>query len=60
MACQVYSRGLIRGSTEDSYTLAAPEVNGAVVGVAAWILSYVVETIISTWRLRKLGWYVGA
>lgn len=41
-------------------TLASPEVNGAFLGVAAWILSYAVETVISTWRLRRLGWFVDA
>ncbi len=51
---------IVSATAAAAFTLAAPEVNGAVVGVAAWILSYVVETIISTWRLRKLGWYVGA
>ena len=34
------------------------DLNGATLGVVAWILSYAVETAVSTWRLRKLGWYV--
>jgi len=38
-------------------TLASPDVNGAFLGVSAWILSYAVETVISTWRLRRLGWF---
>lgn len=38
--------------------LSYPEVNGALLGVAAWILSYAVETCISAWRLRKIGWFV--
>jgi len=41
-------------------TLASPEVNGAFLGVAVWVLSYAVETVISTWRLRRLGWFVDA
>lgn len=32
-------------------------VDGALLGVAAWTLSYMVETMVSAWRLRKLGWY---
>jgi len=39
-------------------SLGHPEWNGAVLGVAAWTLSYVVETALSGWRLRRLGWYV--
>ncbi len=35
-----------------------PGLNGAVLGVAAWIMAYAVETAISTWRLRKIGWFV--
>ncbi|MEM7403733.1 MAG: hypothetical protein AAF458_00510 [Pseudomonadota bacterium] len=41
-----------------SYSLINPEVNGALLGVATWILSYVVETALSGWRLHRLGWYV--
>ena len=40
-----------------SIALTNPDLNGAVIGVAAWILSYTVETAISAWRLRSLGWY---
>jgi hypothetical protein len=39
-------------------SLAYPELNGGVLGVGAWVLSYVVETGLSSWRLRRLGWYV--
>ena len=35
-----------------------PSINGALLGVAAWIGSYAIETAISAWRLRRLGWYV--
>lgn len=41
-----------------AFSLAHPDLNGALLGVAAWILSYVGETIVSMWRLRRLGWYV--
>ena len=41
-----------------SVSYAYPELNGALIGIAAWILSYVVETLISSWRLMLLGWYV--
>ena len=41
-------------------SLAWPEVNGGVLGVGAWVLSYAVETALSGWRLRRLGWYVEA
>ena len=43
-----------------SIAVANPGVNGAALGVAAWILSYAVETTVSTWRLRKLRWYTEA
>lgn len=39
-------------------SLAYPDWNGAVLGVAAWTLSYAAESAISGWRLRRLGWYV--
>ena len=41
-----------------SVSLAYPELNGGLLGVGAWILSYVVETTLSGWRLRRLGWFV--
>ena len=41
-----------------SVALVRPELNGAALGVVAWLLAYAVETAISTWRLRRLGWYV--
>ena len=41
-----------------SLSLVYPEMNGAVLGLGAWVLSYVSETAISSWRLRRLGWYV--
>jgi Na+-driven multidrug efflux pump len=53
--------GLLRITTAaavSSIAFANPDLNGATLGVAAWILSYAVETAISTWRLRRLGWYV--
>lgn len=53
--------GVLRIATAaaaSSIALANPDVNGAALGVIAWILSYAVETAVSTWRLRKLGWYV--
>ncbi len=39
-------------------SLALPELNGALLGVAAWVLSYAVESSISAWQLRRLGWFV--
>ncbi len=38
-------------------SIANPDINGALLGVAAWILSYAIEMSISGWRLRRLGWY---
>lgn len=35
-----------------------PDLNGAALGIVAWMLSYAVEAAVSTWRLRRLGWYV--
>jgi len=41
-------------------SLAHPELNGALLGVAAWTLAYAVELAVSSWRLRRLGWFVEA
>lgn len=41
-----------------SIVFVEPDINGAVLGVAAWMLSYATEAAVSTWRLRRLGWYV--
>jgi hypothetical protein len=41
-----------------SIALANLDTNGATLGIAAWILSYAVESAVSAWRLRRLGWYV--
>ncbi len=52
--------GLLRIATAalaGSISLAHPEINGALLGVCAWILSYALETAISSWRLTKIGWY---
>ena len=43
-----------------SFSVWHPEINGALLGVVAWIGSYVVEALFSAWRLRRLGWYVEA
>ena len=48
---------ILTAAAAGSFSLAHPEINGAFLGVAAWILSYVIETAVSTWRLRQLGWY---
>ena len=53
--------GVLRIATASiaaSVALVRPELNGAALGVVAWLLAYAVETAISTWRLRRLGWYV--
>lgn len=49
---------IMSAAAAGTITLASPDVNGAFLGVAAWILSYAVETVISTWRLRRIGWFV--
>lgn len=48
---------IITAAAAGSIALTNPDLNGALLGVAAWIASYAVETAISTWRLRRLGWY---
>lgn len=53
--------GLLRIATAaaaGAFSLADPGFNGALLGVLAWVLSYVVETTISAWRLNRLGWFV--
>jgi hypothetical protein len=42
-----------------SISLTRPELNGGLLGVAAWVFSYAVETSLSLWRLRRLGWFIG-
>jgi hypothetical protein len=49
---------IVTAAAAGSIALANPDLNGAALGVVAWILSYAVETAVSTWRLGKLGWYV--
>jgi Na+-driven multidrug efflux pump len=49
---------IVTAAAAGSIALANPNLNGAVLGVAAWVLSYAVEATVSTWRLHKLGWYV--
>lgn len=41
-----------------SITLVYPDLNGGVLGIVAWILSYAVEMLITGWRLHRLGWFV--
>ena len=48
---------IVTAAAAGSIALANPDLNGAALGVTAWILSYAVELAVSTWRLRKLGWY---
>lgn len=49
---------IITAAAAASISLADPTMNGAALGVAAWIVSYGIETAVSSWRLRKLGWFV--
>ena len=39
-------------------SLVYPDVNGALLGISAWIFSYSIEAAFSSWRLSKLGWFV--
>ncbi len=41
-----------------SIVFANPDLNGATLGIIAWMLSYAVEAAVSTWRLHRLGWFV--
>ena len=43
-----------------SLSLVYSDFNGALLGVMAWIGSYIVEALFSAWRLHRLGWYVEA
>ena len=55
--------GVLRVATAvaaGSISLGYPDLNGGLLGVGAWVLSYVVESCLSGWRLRRLGWFVGA
>lgn len=51
---------ILTAAAVGALSLAYTELNGALLGVTAWITSYVIEAAISTWRLRRLGWYVNA
>ena len=53
-------RVITAAAAAGAISVAYPQVNGALLGLGAWILSYAVEAAISTWRLRKLGWYAEA
>ena len=53
--------GVLRVATAvaaGSISLGYPDLNGGLLGVGAWVLSYVVESCLSGWRLRRLGWFV--
>lgn len=49
---------IVTAAVTSSIALVNPDTNGATLGIAAWIISYAVETAVSTWRLRRLEWYV--
>ena len=54
--------GVLRVATAvvaGSISLGYPDLNGGLLGVGAWVLSYVVESCLSGWRLRRMGWFVG-
>ena len=51
---------ILTAAAAGTFALTHPELNGALLGVAAWILSYAIETAVSTWQLRRLGWFVEA
>jgi hypothetical protein len=56
-----FSLGVLRivtAAAAASIAIPYPDLNGATIGISAWILSYAVETAVSTWRLRRLRWYV--
>jgi hypothetical protein len=42
-----------------SISLSYPDLNGGLLGVFAWVLSYLVESGLSGWRLRRIGWFTG-
>ncbi|MEM9027942.1 MAG: hypothetical protein AAGC70_06205 [Pseudomonadota bacterium] len=55
--------GILRIATvaaTGTIVLAWPDVNGPLIGIAAWILSYAVECLISSYRLHRLGGYSDA
>lgn len=37
-------------------TLVNPQINGAVVGLVAWILAYALECVVLGWKLRDMGY----
>ena len=49
---------IVVAASAGALSIAYPNLNGALLGVAAWILSYAIEMTISGWRLQRLGWYV--
>lgn len=49
---------IVTAALAGAIALSFPELNGALLGLTAWILSYAVETVISAWRLNQMGWYV--
>lgn len=48
---------ILTAAVAGTISLSLPDINGALLGVAAWIVSYGVELMVSSWRLGKLGWY---
>ena len=61
MTTSLAMAGVLRVATAvaaGSISLVYPDLNGGLLGVGAWVLSYVVETGLSGWRLRRMGWFV--
>ena len=53
--------GLLRIGTATAaglITFLFPDINGGLLGVFAWVFSYAVETCLSGWRLRRIGWFI--
>ncbi|MGI9409507.1 MAG: hypothetical protein ACR2OV_05510, partial [Hyphomicrobiaceae bacterium] len=49
---------IVTAAVAGAVGIADPEINGAALGIAAWVLSYVVEAAISAWRLVRIGWFI--
>lgn len=53
--------GLLRIGTATAaglITFLFPDINGGLLGIFAWVFSYAVETCLSGWRLRRIGWFI--
>ena len=39
-------------------TFFLPDINGGLLGLFAWVFSYLIESCLTGWHLRRIGWFI--